>query len=435
MFKFYKHFGKRIEKNLFNDKKSLAKREDLLLELINKAKLGMVIVDQSHYVVEANQRFADMLGYTLDEVLNMHTWDWELETQKEQIRSEYADLSAIDMSIETRHRRKDGTVINVEVNGTGINLGGRADNNAILCFCQDITERKKTERLLLESEKRYRSFVENAADIIFTIDTDFNVRYMSPNCERITGFHPDELEGKKLLDFIEPNDTSSFLSDVRAAFAGEFRYLYEYRFMHKDKSIEWYSIRFSELTDEGETMLICNARNINLKKEYEKKLEYLSMHDQLTGVYNRAYFNEEIIRRDQLNIYPLSIISCDVDGLKKVNDSMGHAAGDELLRSCARLISSSLRNADTFARTGGDEFAIILPETSFADASGLAKRIKCKIENYNENSNLPPLSISCGIATKENLNDSIDKILKEADRRMYEQKRERLKENIREGSE
>lgn len=135
--------------------------------LINSAKLGMVIIDQTHRAIHSNQRFADMLGYTMEEVLELYTWDWEAITPREEIEADFSDLAKIDFTLETRHRRKDGSTFDVEVNGTGINFGNSPEDNAILCFCQDISARKEAERRLIESERKFKSFVENAADMIF----------------------------------------------------------------------------------------------------------------------------------------------------------------------------------------------------------------------------------------------------------------------------
>lgn len=300
-----------------------------------------------------------------------------------------------------------------------------------MCFCQDISDRKRTERLLIQSEHKFKSFVENAADIIYTINKKGEADYISPNCKRILGYEPEELTGNKLLDLLDPRDRNIYISDIKAMLNGEARPACEYRVRHKDQSLQWYSINFSMVMSDGnssaitgdladdEPYIICNARNTTLKKEYESKLEYLSMHDQLTGLFSRAYFNEEVNRREQQNLCPVSVLVFDMDDFKNINDTYGHAVGDELLISCAKLIGSSLRKDDVFARMGGDEFSILLPMADENDTMGLIKRVNQKIKAYNETSKLPPISISIGVATKDNTAITIDEIIKEADRRMY----------------
>lgn len=414
-----------------NGQQNTSERERRLLALINSAKLGMVIIDQSHKVIEANRRFADMLGYDIDEVYELYTWDWEVISPKKDIEKDFENLSKIDFTIETKHRRKDGSIFDVEVNGTGINFGNSEKDNSILCFCQDISERKEAERLLFQSEKKFKSFVENAADMIFTINQKVEVDYISPNCENLLGYAPEELAGRRLLAIFEDEYRAEFLSDIEKAFTGEIRSIYEYRVKHKDNRLEWYSIKLSMLTEENDSkpQMLCNARNITDKKEYERMLEYAGMHDQLTGVYNRIYFDEEINRRDKENAYPLSVVTYDMDDLKIANDTWGHGVGDGLLIECTKLVAMTLRKNDVLARIGGDEFSILLPSTSEEDARILASRILRQIEAYNAASNLPPISISMGIASKDNRSVPIATILKLADDSMYTEKRNK-KRNV-----
>ena len=403
----------------------LFKYDHRFMRLIDNAKLGMVIIDQSHKVVNANQRFADMLGYDLNVVKNFHTWDWEAISPRREIEETYNDLSQIDFCIETKHLRKDGSLFDVEVSGLGVRLSDTPGDNAILCFCSDISERKKTEQKLIQSEKKFKSFVENAADIIFTLNKKGEVEYISPNCEKIMGFAPEKLTGRNLHKLLESETRLALLSDIQAAFEGIINTNYEYKIKHKNNNLEWYSIKFSVIDDAvtGKPLLICNARNINERKENEKKLEYLSMHDQLTGIYNRLYFYEQLQRLDQQNSYPLSVMTFDLDGLKHINDNNGHTAGDEILIRFSALVGASLRKKDVFARIGGDEFSIILPMTSEEEATILAQRIVKKINHANSQTSQPAVCFSLGIASKVEQTIPLSIILSTADKRMYQEKR------------
>ena len=161
------------------------KRINLLRVLVNKARLGMVILDQDYKVLDANQSFADMLGYSLEEVKQLHVWDWEDSQSQAEIRENFSDLSTVDFSLETRHRRKDGSILDVELNGTGTKIRGKnGKQNVIMTISQDITARKKLERQLQHSENKFRRFVENAADIILTVNAELEITYISPNCKK-----------------------------------------------------------------------------------------------------------------------------------------------------------------------------------------------------------------------------------------------------------
>ena len=158
-------------------------------------------------------------------------------------------------------------------------------------------------------------------------------------------------------------------------------------------------------------------------KKYEEKIKYLSFHDSLTGLYNRAYFNEELKKCNQSRKLPVTIIMADVDNLKHVNDTLGHEAGDRLLKKVADILMHDFRNEDIIARTGGDEFCIILPDTSREEALMVIQRIKIKCEF--ESSEKFPISISFGAAERKNTSDNLKNILRNAEKNMYKDKRKK----------
>lgn len=402
-------------------------RTDLLSNLVDKYRLGIVLLDEDFKVVDANQRFADMLGYTMDEVKNLHTWDWESVSTEEEIKANFSDHSKIDFFLETRHRRKDGSTFDVEINGTGTTFSGKDGKHYVgMCICQDITARKQMERQLQISENKFRRFVENAADIIITLRSAQEITYISPNCKRLLGYEPEELMGDKLLSCFASGDEKTFHSSIQSCLQGELNQPTDYRIVHKDNQVEWYSILFSQIEDEdGDPQILCNVRNITAKKNYEKSLEYFGMHDQLTGVYNRAYFNGELARQSRNNNYPITILSFDLDNLKQANDSYGHITGDKLLVDCASLVSNSLRKGDILARVGGDEFAVILPSTSQEEARVIVERIEQSLADYNKSNKILKLSISIGMATAKDASDPLELLLVESDRRMYDKKKEK----------
>jgi diguanylate cyclase (GGDEF)-like protein/PAS domain S-box-containing protein len=157
------------------------------------------------------------------------------------------------------------------------------------------------------------------------------------------------------------------------------------------------------------------------RKQTEIKLRYLSTHDGLTGLYNRFYYEDECQRLERSRQFPISIMMVDVDGMKKINDTQGHAAGDELLRATASVLKSAFRDEDVVARIGGDEFAIILPKTDATTANQTLERIKLCLKEYNNTLPKNPLSLSIGVATGEK-GSSLAKLLKQADESMYEVK-------------
>jgi diguanylate cyclase (GGDEF)-like protein len=161
-------------------------------------------------------------------------------------------------------------------------------------------------------------------------------------------------------------------------------------------------------------------RDISRSIETEEKLKFLSFHDRLTGLYNRAYFEDTLKRLDVNRQLPISIIMGDVDELKNANDTFGHQAGDRLLVQTAEILKNSCRSEDIICRWGGDEFLVILPRTDQDRALRVCERI---VEKCGESESDPiPLSISLGVATKESESRDIEELLTEAEGKMYRDK-------------
>ncbi len=154
----------------------------------------------------------------------------------------------------------------------------------------------------------------------------------------------------------------------------------------------------------------------------EEKLYYLSYHDQLTGLYNRFFFEARLRQLSEKPEYPTTIITTDIDGLKLINDTIGQSAGNRLLKICATIVSETLDGEGILARVGGDEFSAILPLASKEEGEKIARQIRYQVNHYNQaNTNLP-LSLSIGIATAEDSSISLKKLLKLADDQLIRNK-------------
>ncbi len=162
--------------------------------------------------------------------------------------------------------------------------------------------------------------------------------------------------------------------------------------------------------------------NTLIRHENDRTIRYLSFHDQLTGLYNRRYYANELQRLEGSREYPIAVISADMDGLKLINDTIGHIEGDRYLQAGAELLKSTLRTSDILARVGGDEFALLLPRTDKKAAEFLLNRIRHRIEQYNCAQKDLPLSISFGLAVSEGADYPLEEICRMADNNMYSDK-------------
>jgi len=159
----------------------------------------------------------------------------------------------------------------------------------------------------------------------------------------------------------------------------------------------------------------------------EEKLYYLSYHDQLTGLHNRAYFEAKLNFLGDKPEYPITIISADIDGLKLINDTMGHNTGDQLLKACADILKETFSSTGILCRVGGDEFNAILPLSSNREGECLARQIRHQVAFYNQHNADLPLSLSLGVATAEESGTSLNKLFKQADDFMFRDKLHRSK--------
>ena len=194
---------------------------------------------------------------------------------------------------------------------------------------------------------------------------------------------------------------------------------------------KWFQVdAFPDFDERGHIeQVVMTFFDVTVRWETEQRLTYISFHDALTGVYNRAYFEEELHRLEHRRSGSVAIAIIDVDGLKRVNDTWGHRKGDELLIKAAQILRHAVRNEDVVARIGGDEFAIILKNMDESVVAMIFQRLQQALEHEKSNSGeLPPLSLSFGYAFAASPEISAVELFKTADNRMYQAKARRYAE-------
>jgi len=182
---------------------------------------------------------------------------------------------------------------------------------------------------------------------------------------------------------------------------------------------------------QDKTLVQVMMRDVTYRKEMEEWLRYLNLHDKPTGLYNRNFFEEEMERLQSGRFDPVGIVVCDVDGLKLVNDNLGHQAGDELLAAVANVLGRSFRSSDVIARIGGDEFAVLLPQCTLEAVEAACQRLRDHVDAYRHSTPPVPISLSIGWAVKTQAAENMEDVFREADNRMYREKphnRERFRE-------
>jgi len=301
----------------------------------------------------------------------------------------------------------------------------KINDSTVLAIVRDITIKREQELRVKASENNFKQIFENSSDTILIISdliiVDCNNATLNmfdfDEKDSIIGKNPWELspirqakgQDSEQLIKIYINNTKNMINER-----------FEFYFAKRDGKIFPVEIILTNIIVNGKEIIHALLRDVSELKVYQEKLEFLSYHDQLTKLYNRWFFQEEIRRLDVKRNLPITIILGDVNGLKLVNDSFGHGKGDQLLINAANSIIKGCREDDIIARIGGDEFAIILPNSDEYQAEKIVKRIK-DLAN-NENIGVVELSISFGWETKYDVDDDMMEIIKKAEDRMYKKK-------------
>jgi diguanylate cyclase (GGDEF)-like protein/PAS domain S-box-containing protein len=275
-------------------------------------------------------------------------------------------------------------------------------------------------------EKKYHLSFDNASDVIYTIDNGLNVVTVSPSVERILGYKPEDFIGRSASDLgyiLTPESLEQFICDIKLVLKGETIPATTYKFIGKGGTVTYGEVSVSSLKREDKIIgVISVARDITERKKVEEELKYLSIHDSLTGLYNRFFFEEELKRLRTGRFDPVGIVMCDLDGLKLVNDNLGHDIGDLLIITAANLLKEQFRDSDIVARIGGDEFAVLLPNCPSGMINDICARLKqAMIDKYIPDTRIP-FMMSIGYATRDKKERPMDELIKEADVNMYQEK-------------
>lgn len=294
----------------------------------------------------------------------------------------------------------------------------------------DVTEHEEIEQALSDIQRHYLLLAEHSSDLITKYTPEGVCTYASPSLNKVLGYRPDELLGGSAFDLFHPEDNKS----KRRAFTKLLDTPSEesvcYRVRHKSEKYIWLETRTKAIRngETGEIMeIVCVSRDITARKESEERLLYLANYDSLTGLPNRALFRDRLrraIARAQRNKTKVALMFLDLDRFKTINDSLGHHAGDQLLRSVSRRLKQQGREGDTIARLGGDEFTVILEGIhDQEDATKVAEKILELMQSpFRLDGHEVVVTPSIGITIFPDDASDMRSLLKNADTAMYRSK-------------
>ncbi len=273
---------------------------------------------------------------------------------------------------------------------------------------------------------RIFELVENSKDLIyhFQLKPENKYIYVSPSIEKMIG--PGLVERcyqnpHIAFDYVHPEDHAILTSKMNETIDYSKPVLQRYR--DHMGNYKWFEDNVTPIYENGELVaLVGIIRDISEKVILQQELQYLSTHDNYTGVYNRNYFEQTMARYTNEIDCSISIVLCDLDELKFVNDTYGHSKGDLLIKETAKLIQGFFSDNAVVARIGGDEFAIILPNTTLSQVEVLCKEFYDKLTEYNGNSDDLQINLSMGYASSEHSLENMESLFAETDKNMYQNK-------------
>ena len=299
--------------------------------------------------------------------------------------------------------------------------------NGVIVYSEVITGRKEMERSLYLEKELFKTTLLSVGDGVISTDRKGNVLLMNRLAEKLTGWSSEEAAGKPFdIIFpvrIEDSEVKRKNPVLKVLLTGERSEMKKPGILTskygREIPIEDSAAPVKDVHGET-TGVVVVFRDCTEKMERQREIEFLSYHDQLTGVFNRRFFDEELKRLDVPRNLPLSLVMIDVNGLKLFNDAFGHKAGDMLLKRVAVVLQREMRGDDIIARIGGDEFVILLPRTDSESVWPMMERILDAMESeYVEDL---PVSVSWGCGTKTCEDESAEKIFEIAEDNMYRNK-------------
>ncbi len=371
---------------------------------------GGVLLYNKGRIVELNEQMVLMLGYeSREELLGNYVKDiFTLESYNLAVKNIVFDHERIN---ELDCVKKDGRRIRCKICSKLVNHNG---NTIGIITGRKIKLPAIGDLPVKIQQDKYASLFDNSLDGIFMIDLDGRYIDANPALIKILGFTEKEqlLSKKAPAVFYSQNDK-------RISIKNNFtREAVITRTDGREINAEINSTVIYERTRPAYIQGI--VRDISERKKAEEKIRFLSFHDSLTGLYNRAFFEEQIKRLDVKRQLPLSIIIGDVNGLKLVNDTFGHREGDLILTRCASILKKCCRSEDLVFRLGGDEFIILLPQIDEENTIKIINRIKDYCQGTD--GNRIPISISLGYTIKMDTDEDIEVLLKDAEDMMYTNK-------------
>ncbi len=392
-------------------------------QIIDTMAEGLLVFDRDGAIRVANAAVERLAG--VSELLGVSCKDLDQRWREGRM----SDLLNPDEQneCEITYGRPDGEQGVVAVVSSRL-LDARGEWVGVVCIMHDITERQRSEAAVRASEALYRTLVETSPDGVLLTDATGIILMTNGRAAELIGLAGQEGVGRPALEFVAGEDRERLVQSIRDARGDAVVRDGEYALRRADETTVSVELSMTRVSgDDSEVRMMAVVRDISERKAREEEIRHLAFHDALTGAATRAVLRDrmsEAIARARRAGTHVALIFADLDGFKRINDTRGHDAGDDVLRDVSGVLAGVLRESDTLARVGGDEFVLLLPDLPHADAAlSVAERILRELRAAAGAGRLSGVTCSLGVAVFPRDADDADELLRHADSAMYAAKR------------
>ncbi len=410
--------------------KRLKESEELFRTVFEQSPIGIAVGSDYKLISNINRIFEKITGRSKEELTALSWTDITHPDDLQEDLDHFAKLMSGRIngySMIKRFIKPDGSATWVKIFVSPLKFSNKNSKNHLFVL-EDINEHIHAEQALRESERSKAVLLSNLPGMAYrcSYDRKWTMQFVSDGCFELTGYKPESLLHNRDLSFsdlIDPGYREVIWDIWARVLKSKTVFKDEYKITTASGETKWVYEQGQGIYDGSGRVQALEGLIIDItdRKKREEEIQYLNDHDVLTGIYNRRFFEKEKSRLDDAAMLPISVIIGDINGLKLINDAFGHAQGDKLIVKIAKIMKSCLRPRDVLARTGGDEFGILMPKTDSKTAYEVLGKIKraCGMYNKSVSNEAYYINVSLGYSTKTSAHEDFERVIKVAEDFMY----------------